>query len=86
MNAGARCGCRRRTDEWEFIPFVCPSRTPIRGERARARGVVVEIDDGQTMEYFFQYSSVRLEDRSRRARGRHTDGHRRRTMAMAKGT
>ena len=31
-----------------FFPFVCSSRTPIRGERARARGVEVGIDDGQT--------------------------------------
>jgi len=31
-----------------FFTFVCPSRTPIRGERARARGVVLGINDGQT--------------------------------------
>ena len=29
-----------QTNGINFIPFVCPSRTPIRGERARARGVV----------------------------------------------
>ena len=30
-----------------FIPFVCPSRTPIRAGRARGRGMGVGIDDGQ---------------------------------------
>ena len=36
-----------QTNGINFIPFVCPSQTPIRGERARARCVVVGIDDGQ---------------------------------------
>jgi hypothetical protein len=38
-----------QTNGINFIPFVCPSRTPIRGERALARCVVVGIDDGQTL-------------------------------------
>ena len=29
-----------QTNGINFIPFVCPSQSPIRGERARARGVV----------------------------------------------
>jgi hypothetical protein len=37
-----------QTNGINFIPFVCPSRSPIRGERARTRGVVVGIDDEQT--------------------------------------
>ena len=37
-----------QTNGINFIPFVCPSRTPIRGERARARGLVVGMDDEQT--------------------------------------
>ena len=40
-----------------FFTFVCPSRTLIRDERARARGVVVEIGDGQTKEFFFTFVS-----------------------------
>ena len=37
-----------QTNKINFIQFVCPSRSPVRGERARARGGVVGIDDGQT--------------------------------------
>ena len=40
-SAGARCGCRD-------VKHSSVPRSPIRGERARARGVVVGMDDGQT--------------------------------------
>jgi hypothetical protein len=29
-----------QTNGKKLVPFVCPSRTPIRGERAQARGVL----------------------------------------------
>ena len=46
----------------KFIQFVCPSRTPIRAGRARAREVLEQMDDGQT--------SVRLESAGRAGRAR----------------
>ena len=42
-----------QTNGINLFPFVCPSRRPIRAERARAHDMVVGIDDGQTNGIYF---------------------------------